>query len=264
MRVEEDVTVIIPYSGSYTYLKYCIAGLGNQIVKPSNYIIVHDDCEELDSAKLGKLVSYNVVKVHVKGNKGNRSLLRNTGIRHASTPWVFMMDEDIIFLDSYFKNLQSVVDIIDNRHVVHGSLTNKNIDITLPEDQVLKNIHGSIKAELNPKTIKSTLPESRWQSFCTGNLLASKQLMVDAGLFDEKITGWGEEDTEMGFRVYKAGGTFSNRTCLRGVHIIKKVNQRERNANWFKNLTYSLEKHKDEPEYVKARQRCLSFSRRYQ
>lgn len=266
MRVDRDLTVIIPFSGSYQYLRLCLAGLRYQTLHPSHIIFVHDNCEVRPAGDYHCNIQ-NISHVIYKGDKGNRSAVRNMGITAATTEYVLLMDEDIIFLSNYFENLQVAVEGITPDRVIHGSLINKRVDIEQELPQVMEavNTAGQVKAATSAIGSPSTIPVTRWQSFCTGNLTVSKALLHSAGLFDENITGWGEEDTEMGFRVYKAGGTFFNIMSTRGVHIVKpSISTRERNRNWHKNLLYTLGKHKGEPEYVKARQRCLSFSRRYQ
>ncbi|RLL46918.1 glycosyltransferase [Oceanobacillus piezotolerans] len=47
-----------------------------------------------------------------------------------------------------------------------------------------------------------------WMAFLTGNVSLRKDLLDKAGLFNEKFVGYGYEDWELGYRLYKAGGIY--------------------------------------------------------
>jgi len=267
MRIE-DATIIIPYSGDYTYLKLCLKiGLARQELKPKHIIIIFDNCnldiEEYPDKYAVSDMDAQVFSYSDQEGAGNRAAVRNCGIRAVKTEWLFLLDEDIVLFPSYFTELQRVASSIPLNHVIHGSLINRKVETTLPLEEIIKMTEDPGKVTDKHRQAASTISPNRWMSFCTGNLLVSKKLMVDAGLFDEKIKGWGEEDTEMGFRVYKAGGQFFNMLCLRGFHLARSgINRRSRNKGWSKNLEYTLAKHKG-TEYVKQRSSSLSFARRY-
>ncbi|WP_129077308.1 glycosyltransferase family 2 protein [Anaerobacillus alkaliphilus] len=66
-----------------------------------------------------------------------------------------------------------------------------------------------------------------WINFCTGNVSLSKYLFQKVGGFDEQFTGYGFEDWDLGFRLYKEGAKFihnGNAKAYHQEHPISKSN----------------------------------------
>lgn len=49
-----------------------------------------------------------------------------------------------------------------------------------------------------------------WLAFLTGNVSVQKSLIEESGLFDEHFRGYGWEDQELGYRLYKDGASIMN------------------------------------------------------
>jgi glycosyltransferase involved in cell wall biosynthesis len=56
-----------------------------------------------------------------------------------------------------------------------------------------------------------------WLLFCTGNVSVKAKAFIEAGLFEE-YPGYGWDDIEMGYRLYKRGYSFLNHTGLIAYH----------------------------------------------
>jgi glycosyltransferase involved in cell wall biosynthesis len=56
-----------------------------------------------------------------------------------------------------------------------------------------------------------------WSFFITNNCSASKESIINAGMFDEKYEGWGCEDLDLGYRLYKNECRFIKRD-IRSIH----------------------------------------------
>jgi hypothetical protein len=56
-----------------------------------------------------------------------------------------------------------------------------------------------------------------WLLFCTGNVSVKSKAFFEAGLFEE-YPGYGWDDIEMGYRLFKRGYSFLNHTGLIGYH----------------------------------------------
>jgi glycosyltransferase involved in cell wall biosynthesis len=56
-----------------------------------------------------------------------------------------------------------------------------------------------------------------WLLFCTGNVSVKAKAFMEAGLFEE-FPGYGWDDIEMGYRLYKRGYSFLNHTGLIAYH----------------------------------------------
>jgi glycosyltransferase involved in cell wall biosynthesis len=75
-----------------------------------------------------------------------------------------------------------------------------------------------------------------WLFFLTGNVSLKKNLLEQAGLFEE-YEGYGWEDAEMGYRLYKQGAKFVNKRNLdtyHQEHPISPNNTEEANINAYK------------------------------
>jgi glycosyltransferase involved in cell wall biosynthesis len=82
-----------------------------------------------------------------------------------------------------------------------------------------------------------------WSFFITNNCSVSKQNIIKAGMFDEKYEGWGCEDLDLGYRLYKNECRFIKRD-IRSVHQEHPVISIEdgiRNIHMFTNKYDSLE-----------------------
>lgn len=63
------------------------------------------------------------------------------------------------------------------------------------------------------------MPAISWIAFTTGNVSISKKVLFDAGLFNESFQGWGLEDTELGFRLWKNNTLFISNEKAVNYHI---------------------------------------------
>lgn len=69
----------------------------------------------------------------------------------------------------------------------------------------------TIRRELRPfATVSEELCEVpvAWSSFITRNVSLPRSWLERSGVFDETFEGWGYEDTELGYRLARAGATF--------------------------------------------------------
>lgn len=96
-----------------------------------------------------------------------------------------------------------------------------------------------------------------WALGTTGNLSASRQLVLDVGGFDEGFKGWGLEDCDLHYRLHRAGARTV--VCLEAENY-HQCHDRSGGLweSWFANASYLLDKHDtaDVAAYV-----CRAFSR---
>lgn len=83
-----------------------------------------------------------------------------------------------------------------------------------------------------------------WTCGTTGNLSVSRRLLDEAGNFDEHFVGWGVEDTELHYRLAKAGGrTRVSRDAYNYHQNHPKDLLGTRRQQWARNATHFLRKH---------------------
>ncbi|MFL6556834.1 MAG: glycosyltransferase family 2 protein, partial [Bacillus sp. (in: firmicutes)] len=83
-----------------------------------------------------------------------------------------------------------------------------------------------------------------WMAFLTGNVSFRKEFIIQAGLLDEDFVGYGYEDWELGYRLYKMGAKYIVRNDLITYHQEHPVGE----SKWkeaINNLGLFLKKHHD-------------------
>ncbi|MGB7604149.1 MAG: glycosyltransferase [Lutisporaceae bacterium] len=78
-----------------------------------------------------------------------------------------------------------------------------------------------------------------WSFFITNNCSVSRENVVKAGLFDEQYEGWGCEDLDLGYRLYKNGCEFMKKE-IKSVHQEHPINKVD---DGIKNIYYFSEKY---------------------
>ena len=91
-----------------------------------------------------------------------------------------------------------------------------------------------------------------WIVFWTRNVSVQRDTLLQAGLFDEDFQGWGEEDAELGYRLFRAGITFQTTMDAviyhqlhpyHGMAVYKK--------EWLRNYMKFAEKYKTPEIYLR-------------
>lgn len=68
-----------------------------------------------------------------------------------------------------------------------------------------------------------------WINFCSGNVSVAKDLFIKSGGFDESFVGFGLEDWDLGYRLYKHGTRFIHDNTAISYH---QEHQISLNSNW--------------------------------
>jgi len=187
-------SIIIPAFGKETLLEKCLVSLKKDIQGNYDYDVwVIDDGSGLDKDKIEKnvLPDYKLEWRHFSSPK-SRSAARNEGIKNSDGDIIIFLDADMeTFPEFVSSHIQSHAD--NQRSAVTGK-------IKWPENGSFYRYIGSRGAE--KKKDGDNIPP--WY-FVTGNASLKRTHIMDAGLFDETLTGWGGEDLELGMRLSKKG-----------------------------------------------------------
>ncbi|MFF2498042.1 glycosyltransferase family 2 protein [Peribacillus sp. NPDC058075] len=83
-----------------------------------------------------------------------------------------------------------------------------------------------------------------WMAFLTGNVSIRKELLMQTGGFDEDFVGYGYEDWELGYRLYKVGAKYLVKKNVISYHQEHPIGEN----NWkqaMKNYNVFIRKHPD-------------------
>ena len=80
-----------------------------------------------------------------------------------------------------------------------------------------------------------------WRLFITNNASAEREKVIQVGMFDESIIGYGFEDYDLGIRLYKSGGKFIFDENIMNVHQEHPSNIKFNEFN--ENIKYMCEKY---------------------
>ena len=167
-------------------------------VKNNVEIIVIDDASN-EKFKLHNRKFFNYVDKYVElpENVG-RSRIRNMFLKYVSTPNMLFIDSDSCIDNSeYLKKYLKVLEKYKGKVIVGGS---SYFEQKPDKNKILRWKYG--------REVESQKAERRninpFVSFKTNNVLIPKEILKKTP-FEEYVTGYGHEDTLMGFRLKKAG-----------------------------------------------------------
>lgn len=161
-------------------------------------LIVADDGSTDETDKLIKSIKNTPFAINYYWHQNaGRSAARNMGLKHAN-------GEIVLFIDDHVLCHPKLVEEHVNMHkklngtnimVVRGfaPLYRDKKDIPIQEEYINMDNY-KFKGEQNP-----------FISFFTGNVSIVKKLLLKVGGFDENFTEYGFQDSELGYRLRKAG-----------------------------------------------------------
>lgn len=90
-----------------------------------------------------------------------------------------------------------------------------------------------------------------WLFFITRNVSVTRTLLLEVGLFDERFQGWGEEDQELGYRLFRAGATFDATMEAAVYHQLHPYHERS-DKEFLRNYLRFAEKYHRPEIYLRA------------
>lgn len=194
--MHEFVSVVIPTYNRLDTLKLVLNSLLFQDYNSDLYEVLVCDSLSTDGTKQ-HIEGLNNEKIrYLLSDVKTRSVARNTGIRYARGDIILFTDADIIADKSLI------------REHVRQHILQRNIAVVGCEIQAdtLAEIEKVMK---DPSSRRTLHPDKRkkvgWLYFLTGNASVRRADLVKAGGFDQNFTGYGHEDIELGYRLYKCG-----------------------------------------------------------
>lgn len=246
-RLIEEKNCSIPPSVSVVIPTYNCAHLIKKIIKniecqdyaldKIELIIADDGSKDNIQEQIEKTTSKIKIKFVQQKDLGFRAgQARNMGASIAENDILVFLDSDIVPSRSLIKAHVSALKTHDiSLGYSSGYMADKSHDTDSP-DKIIKEFRHYI-------FLKKYVPEA-WQYFVSNNFAIKRHAFLNQ-MFDERFVGWGEEDTELGYRL-KDKKIIFNINAL-GYHIGNKhFYDAEKVSSLTKNLRLFSELHDDE------------------
>ncbi|GAA0429218.1 glycosyltransferase family 2 protein [Leifsonia naganoensis] len=239
-----DVTVVIPTRNKEAYLALTLAGFAQQTYGDFELIIVDDGGSvDLDPAiaPLHGLVDFHLIR---QANAG-RGAARNTGAYAGSGRLLVFCDDDRIpggdFVEAHVRaasdstqitigqKRQALTRWIPNSLSVPASLLAATAvdgsldcvaDLVTPEDILGLGVEEALRRYLLPShrdnfdAVRAAHGDAfagyrlPWLAMTTANVAIGRAVFEGVDGFEGSYEGWGAEDTDLGYRLWRAGCTF--------------------------------------------------------
>ena len=223
--LSQKVSVIIPFYERIEEITLVLKSLVNQTLPPQNIdVLICDDgssdatLSELFRLRQSYVNLFRDIQILTQEKDGfGLTRARNMGMREAYTDYIVIIDCDILpMFDMLEKHLQNL--LVSDKVLSIGFRTNKNfkgvsadnleilLDTPIPKEKLDWRIPHFFRDEQFETTFK--LGDTYWMVASGGNIGFHRNVMDQGFLFDESFKTWGCEDTEWGYRLYKAGFYF--------------------------------------------------------
>jgi teichuronic acid biosynthesis glycosyltransferase TuaG len=191
------ISVIIPAYNTAAYISEALDSVFGQTFRDFEVIVVNDgspDTDELEQA----LSPYRERIVYLKQDNRGPAGARNAGIRQARGQYLAFLDSDDCWLPDFLASQMKLFEETPSLDVVYSdalrfgdpSLAGKTCMQTSPSN--------------GPVTLNSLIKvDCQVINSCT---VARRQVVVDAGLLDERLDFRGCEDYDLWLRIVYQGG----------------------------------------------------------
>ncbi len=208
-----EVTIVVPTLNRCDTLAHVLPTLANQTVPPDKIEILLCDTGSTDGT-LDLISRLGLPNLSVLTAPGlSRGPARNLGIGRARASLVLFNDADIL------ASRQLAERHLETHARWPGSAVvgcEVRVD-SLEEYDALSRAHQERRRSERPEVRRSGRRISRrtlhpawkrrlpWFFFLTGNASVSRDALLRAGMFDERFTGYGHEDLDLGYRLRRDG-----------------------------------------------------------
>jgi glycosyltransferase involved in cell wall biosynthesis len=84
------------------------------------------------------------------------------------------------------------------------------------------------------------------------NASVNRGMLLQVGLFDESFQGWGDEDQELSYRLFRAGASFDAALEAVVYHQIHPFNREAKQKEWIRNYIHFAEKYRAPEIYLRS------------
>ncbi|MEF2967439.1 glycosyltransferase [Paenibacillus sp. M1] len=242
-------SVVIPVYNRSHLLKISLQSLNNQTLPKSEYeVVIVDDGsnDEIGTVMKGLNVDYDYKYIRLEKHH-SASRARNEGILRSEGAVIVFLDGDQIAPSDFLREHLLYHESYDNFLVSSYRTHLKNIPDALPdnlEDLEIERYDVRHKVSAMVSNNWSRL-KAGWHLCFTNNLSVRREhLQGEGALFDEEFMGWGLEDCEFAYRLWKKGLKIALNPRAFVHHMPHPANfDLKRFEQWQKNLDLFCKKH---------------------
>ncbi|MFH1851114.1 MAG: glycosyltransferase [Candidatus Neomarinimicrobiota bacterium] len=190
-----EVAVIIPCRNVAGVVSRCLGGVLAQDYPPEKIRIIAIDDGSTDST--ATIIAGFGDRIKLLRHESNRGLAaaRNSGIKATDAEFLAFLDSDMVVRPDWLKVLlpefadSTVIGVIGDSQLPSESTTNRL------DRYFYSNWRGARKTDADRPI--------DFRYFLFHNTIVRRTALVQAGLFDETITTYGGEDTDLAIRLYR-------------------------------------------------------------
>lgn len=199
-KLLSDITIaaVIPLYNGAEFIRETLESVLAQVRPADEIIVVDDGSTDNGAAIVEEMASHSPITLLRKAN-GGQSSARNHAIKHSRCSHIAFLDQDDTWYEQHLELLAEpfVAGKIRDLGIVYGNLDH----VDRAGRMILRSCLDDIPTS-HPK--RSLLECLRYDMFILpGATLASRSAMMAAGLFDERLSGY--EDDDLFLRIFSLG-----------------------------------------------------------
>ena len=194
--MNNEVSVIIPNYNNVSLLKELLLSLDNSSTDFD--IIIVDNNSQDDSVEF---IKENYPQINLIVNDDNTGFAHavNQGIAEATTPYVFLLNNDTVICDDTVAELLKTIKSNPRIFSVSSKMIQYNNKQLIDDAGDDYNLLGWSKKRGNNKSVSKFTEDSEVFSACAGAALYKMEYFDEIGLFDEMFESY-VEDMDLSFR----------------------------------------------------------------
>lgn len=270
MKISKRFSFVIPTYQKKVLLKNTLESLNRQkgYSRKDYEAVVIDDGSTDGTEEYIKGINKNYDLTYIylpRCADSSRARTRNKGIEAATGEIIVFIDADMLIREDYLHELDQCFKM-DQNIIVIGNRIMLNEDVTY-EEMLSPNPFLSKKFQLNSfkkvemrhliyrqvsyNALNQIYP---WLQVFSCNMAVHRTNLDKVGHFDENFKGWGSEDVELGYRLYKKGTRIIINNNIESYHQYHEgaTGLRippERYPDIETNTTYLMQKHPEAMKY---------------
>lgn len=246
-------SVIIPYYYKKDALLCTLDTLNKQTYKDFEVVVVNDGSDDILDVIKEKNYSIDInYRYYPRIARSGRSYARNKGIQDAKGEILIFLDCDQAVNETFVENHMKVMTTPGNENRLQYGTRRFLADYfddnykSLDEIMYIRDNRLDVIGKENFKYINQFAP---WHFVYSHNMSIRKERVVKYGGFGENFRGWGLEDTEFAFRMYKNGiiPLFNDTVETYSQFDMSKIDENKKFSDWKFNFEEIIKIH-SEPE----------------